>query len=133
MKRTPSTWSFVYERTDTLIGFIIFILGILVTFIWTILKLTGVINTPLWQEILPYWAALLAVAGGIFGMGTSHGEIRRDLQILKQQNKLIFHKLDGHEERFNKIDGELQIIRDTVKDHRHEHLLHMAKYHSVKR
>lgn len=122
MKRTAIDWSFIYERPESLIGFIIFILGMLVTFIWTILKLTGIINTPLWQEVLPYWTATFAVAGGIFGIGISHGEIRKDLQILKQQNKLIFHKLDDHDKRFDRLENE-------IKDLKHDFRIHLVKYH----
>jgi hypothetical protein len=54
----------------------IFWASLVIILLWYILKSTGVIQTPLWLELLP-------VAVAVFGAGAVFQEMRSDIKILK--------------------------------------------------
>ncbi|MBI1970158.1 hypothetical protein HYS47_00265, partial [Candidatus Woesearchaeota archaeon] len=47
--------------------------------LWIILKFVGVIQTPLWLELLPYFLAGVSLFGAVMKVGSFFGRLDRDI------------------------------------------------------
>lgn len=77
-------------------------LGIIV--IWLILKLFGVINTPLWLEYVPVYSA-------VYISGWAMSTLVRAVQDIGRINRNLSF-LNG---KFNEIDKSIEIIKSNCK------------------
>jgi len=70
----------------------------LILLIWALLKSFGVIHSPVWSEMIPYFAGGTSILGIVYKWGA----FNKDFEILK--NKV--ERLIKLEERFNKVENE---------------------------
>ena len=80
--------------------FLILIAALLILF-WAVLKIIGVINSPVWVDMIPFFGIGLAIIGGVYKLG----------KIMR-----------GIEDTEEKIDSLLQ-IKDRFSKIEHEHNL----------
>ena len=66
--------------------------------LWAILKSIGIINSPVWIEMLPY----ILEGSSILGISYKFGQFSKEFEIIK--NKI--NHLIKIEERFSKIENE---------------------------
>ncbi|MFA5020349.1 MAG: hypothetical protein WC533_04605 [Candidatus Pacearchaeota archaeon] len=67
--------------------FLIFI-GVIIILGWALLKTLGIINSPIWLEMMPYYGAGLAGLGGAYKLGKIMNGVERLLRIEERFNKL---------------------------------------------
>ena len=77
---------------------ILIFLGALAIFIWALLKAVGMIHSPAWVEMLPYFGG----AASITGLAYNLGRIKKGIEIT--DNKV--DEILKIEERFNKVENE---------------------------
>ena len=99
--------------------FIMFWLGLIVAFIWAVLKTLGYINSPPWQEALPAFAFFLSVVGGAFVLGQILDDMRRTLKTVQRDMRALSVNLGT----------EVREVKTEVKGLRTEFTAHMHKYH----
>lgn len=111
----PSKWSVFWG--------IVMWTGLIVTLLWATLKALGYIHSPLWQELLPFYAIAITLSGGIFKLGYDMGDIRRSLCIGGKDTAALLHQQNATaqgfvklETRMSHVDTNLQGIRTDVKD-----------------
>ena len=67
---------------------ILIYLGLLLLVGWAMLKSLGVINSPVWIDMLPYYGIALAGLGGAYKLGKIMNGIERLLRIEARFNKV---------------------------------------------
>lgn len=77
---------------------IVIVSGALVILIWALLKAFGVINSPAWVEMLPYFGAGASIIGASYKLG----KIKKGIEETEKK----VDKVLVIEERFNKIENE---------------------------
>ena len=70
----------------------LFILG------WALLKSFGIIHSPIWVEMIPYFGGAMSIIGGAYKLG----KIKRGIEETEQK----VDKILKIEERFNKLEHE---------------------------
>lgn len=92
----------------------IFWISIGVIVVWMILKAAGIIQSPQWQELLPFAGAVAAIAAyfqksGAFFQRVDH--IADDLHTFKSETKAELREISGrlkqHDEKFIRIETKL--------------------------
>lgn len=68
---------------------IVFWLGLLTIFLWALLKSFGVIHSPSWIEMVPYFGGVVALAGFAFKAGR------------------LFQKVDTMDKSLARLDGRV--------------------------
>ncbi|MEK6807459.1 MAG: hypothetical protein AABX75_00355 [Nanoarchaeota archaeon] len=76
-------------------------LGVAIIIVWIILKAAGVIHSPPWQELAPYFGAAVAF-GGMISTIKQHGD---DISDLKHEIKEVHNSMIH-------LDKEIEIIKD---------------------
>ncbi len=73
---------------------ILIYLGLLIIIGWALLKSLGVINSPTWIDMIPYYGVGLAGLGGAYKIGKIMNGIERLLHMEKRFNEVeTTHKL----------------------------------------
>ena len=67
---------------------ILIYIGLLLLIGWAFLKSLGVINSPVWTDMIPYYGIGLAGLGGAYKIGKIMNGIERLLQIESRFNKV---------------------------------------------
>jgi hypothetical protein len=91
---------------------IIFYTCIIVLFAWIILKLVGVIQTPIWLELLPLIMVGFSMVTAASKIGRYFGRMEGDMHFLKKHAYLTTTRLE-------KLD-----------DLHHDFHAHLEKYHN---
>ncbi len=80
------------------------VLGALLILVWALLKAMGIIHSPAWVEMLPYFGGGISVLGGAYKLGKikkgiedTEGKVDRILKI---------------EERFNILENEHKLAME---------------------
>ena len=74
------------------------ITGVSLILIWATLKSIGIINSPTWVEMIPYFGISLSIIGGAYNLG----KIKRGIdETQKKVDKLL-----DLESRFYKLENE---------------------------
>lgn len=84
------------EERDIWTALIIF--GALLILIWALLKAIGIIQSPVWVEMIPYVGGGLSIIGGAYKLG----KIKKGIEETEEK----VDKILKIEERFNKIEYE---------------------------
>ena len=72
------------DKTKMLIADVLFWGSIIMVFLWTMLKLFGIINTAIWLELLPQWGVLITVIAFAYKFGSDLGGMKKDVHYLKR-------------------------------------------------
>jgi len=91
------------KRKNNLLDILMWVLiwiGAMIIIGWYLLKVFGIINTPIWIEALPYFGGGLSIAGGAYQLG----RILKGIETTNRKVNHIGNKLIGFEDRFNKIE-----------------------------
>lgn len=75
MKRRLSLWSILFWG------------GLLILVLWALAKATGIIKTPIWVEMIPYFSVAAALAGG----GIKVGKVLEKISTLCKDMKEVKH------------------------------------------
>ncbi|MBU3923494.1 MAG: hypothetical protein KJ592_01105 [Nanoarchaeota archaeon] len=79
---------FVYvymgKRAEFDIGLFLMLLGAVVIIVWALLKSFGIINTPVWVEMLPYLFGGVSIFGAVAYFFNLIGEVRYNGKILRR-------------------------------------------------
>lgn len=76
-----------------------FWISIIITIVWAILKIAGVINTPFWLEMLPVFSGLASV-----------------VTIVQHANKYLI-KIEVMDHRLIRGEGDVKEIKGVLKIH----------------
>jgi len=77
---------------------IMILIGALLIITWALLKSFGIINTPAWVEMIPYFGAGASIIGGAYKLG----KIKKGIEETQEKvNKIL--KI---EQRFIKLENE---------------------------
>ncbi len=77
-------------------------ISLLIIFVWVLLKSFGIIHSPVWIEMIPYYGVL----GFLLGVIYKAGKIVQFIKEIKKKVDLIGNKLDNIEDRFIKVEHE---------------------------
>ena len=69
-------------------GLVLMYVSAFVILIWALLKSFGVINTPVWIEMVPYFSVFGGVVGGAVVFGKLFERVDRNCRILKGYEKM---------------------------------------------
>jgi len=86
-----------FEGWDFLI-----IIGALVILIWALLKAFGVIHSPAWVEMVPYFGAGASIIGGAYKLG----KIKKGIEQTDEK----VDKILAIEQRFTKVENEHNLV-----------------------
>ena len=107
---------------DLKVSDILFYLGLAIIFFWALAKSLGIIHSPTWQEMLPYFGAVFAagvgwnrfmhlekrvgnVVNGLMNVEREVESVSHRLDLFKEevhhQFKVVEKRLDGVEKRLN--------------------------------
>ena len=64
------------------------LIGISLILSWALLKTAGVINSPMWVEMIPYYGIGLAGLGGAYKLGKIMNGVERLLKIEEKFSKI---------------------------------------------
>jgi len=79
-------------------------LGALLILAWALLKIFGVIHSPVWVEMIPFLGAGASLVGEAYKLGKIKNRI--------EETERKVDKLLGMEERFRKIENEHNLCMD---------------------
>ncbi|MBU3907540.1 MAG: hypothetical protein KKA64_04805 [Nanoarchaeota archaeon] len=86
-------------------------LGILILLVWIALKVSGIINSPVWFETLPYMGIVLTILGAAYQLG----KIKQGIEETERKvNKLL-----SIEQRFSTMSHEHEIAMGRIKMKKH--------------
>lgn len=109
-----------------IVGWVVVYSSLAVTLAWIVLKLTGVIHSPPWQEYIPFVALIIS----IFAVSVT---VAKPLGLISP----IYDRLLRLEDKVNDIDKHNNILELDNKYFRKElskiykeHTEHMHKFHS---
>lgn len=89
---------------------ILIIFGALLVLIWALLKTIGVIHSPVWVEMIPYFG----IGASIIGAAYEFGRLIKGIELT---NKKV-DKLLSLEMRFNKLETEhCLVMAGKLKTH----------------
>lgn len=77
---------------------ILIIVGALLIIIWALLKAFGIIKTPTWVEMMPYFGGAASIIGGAYKLG----KIKKGIEQTDEK----VDKILKIEERFSKVENE---------------------------
>ena len=77
---------------------LLIIIGALFILVWALLKSFGLIHSPIWVEMIPYFGGAISLIGAAYKLG----KIKRGIEETEHKvNKIL-----RLEERFNKLEYE---------------------------
>ena len=82
---------------------ILIISGILIILLWIIGKLFGLIQSPVWINMIPF----IGAAGALCGLGISIGKLLQKIDTIIKDIDKINKILDSIDERINDINQRL--------------------------
>jgi len=86
--------------------------GILIL-VWALLKIFGVINSPIWIEMLPFLGGGGAIVGGAYKLG----KIMRGIELTNRKVDNISNDFSGLKENFNKVkNNQMLCIKGQLKN-----------------
>lgn len=95
-------FEFIIEKGPSMnFWFYVFIISTTIWLVWTMLKLAGVINTPLWQKMIYLIAGIASISSLIIhvvskamNFGREHGTIMTRLDYIEKtlEKHLIWHE-----------------------------------------
>ena len=74
------------------------IITALLIFGWALLKAVGILHSPVWVEMIPYFSVGIGILGGVYKLG----KIKQGID----ETKINVNKILVIEQRFNKIENE---------------------------
>jgi hypothetical protein len=77
---------------------LVILAGALTILIWAFLKAAGILHSPTWVEMLPYFGASASIIGGAYKLG----KITRGIEHTEEKVSQIL----SLENRFNKVENE---------------------------
>ncbi|MBU3942041.1 MAG: hypothetical protein KKF74_03960 [Nanoarchaeota archaeon] len=77
---------------------ILILFGALAILIWALMKTLGIINSPVWVEMIPYFGGAFSIIGGTYKLG----KIIKGIEETEQK----VDKLITIEKRFSKVETE---------------------------
>ena len=83
---------------------ILILSGAVIILLWAILKAFGIINSPAWVEVLPYFGAVASIIGAAYKLG----KIKKGIE----QTKSKVDRILVMEQRFSKIEHEHNLAMD---------------------
>lgn len=72
--------------------------GAILILIWALLKSLGIINTPVWVDMIPYFGVGASILGGAYRLG----KIKKGIEETEKKVNVILNL----EEKFNRIEHE---------------------------
>ncbi len=84
-------------------GYYISWMGVAIIVIWVLLKSLGVIHSPPWQELAPYFGAAVAFGGLITTINNLGGDIKELKVEIKEIRDKVHH-----------LDKDVEIIKTKV-------------------
>jgi len=106
-KRSEKFWDMFF--------WILMWLGIIIILVWIILKMLGMINSPIWVEIIPYFGGVIT----IFSAAYYIGKIKQGVDYTARKVNDSFNRLTSIEQRFNILYHEHEIAMGRIKLNRH--------------
>ena len=91
-------------KIDLSIWDILFWLGLIILATWLVLKLSGVIQSPLWQDLLPTGGAIILILLSAWGKLTKIDNIEKDV-------RRINFKLEKFGESLTELKTEHNLIK----------------------
>lgn len=77
---------------------ILLIITALLIFGWALLKAVGILHSPVWVEMVPYFGMGVGILGGVYKLG----KIKQGID----ETKINVNKILAIEQRFNKLENE---------------------------
>lgn len=81
---------------------ILMLVGALLILFWAILKAFGIITSPIWIEMVPYFGAGVALLGAVY----KFGKMARRIEDTERVVHIIADRLYNLDGRFNKVENE---------------------------
>jgi hypothetical protein len=89
--------------------------SLVIILIWVLLKSFGIIHSPLWVEMIPYYSGLSFLLGIVY----KAGKIVETINYMGYDIKVLKNKFDSFENRFSKIEHEHDLcIQGKLKLHK---------------
>jgi hypothetical protein len=95
------------KANSTIIYVWIFWLSMAVMAVWVVLKAAGIINSPVWVELIPYASAIFA-AGSFFQMFI---DMKKDFVIFKRRVERIAVGLTKVESKFERVEKGCKLLK----------------------
>lgn len=86
-------------------------IGAIIILGWVLLKIIGVISSPVWVEMLPYFGGGLSIIGAAYKLG----KIKKGIEQTEEK----VEKIIKIEERFNKIEHEHELAMNGKLNVKH--------------
>jgi len=99
------------EKIKIDIGSLVMWIGIILILGWAVLKILGVIQSPVWMEVIPYVGIGFSLAGGAYKFGKRMENIDR--------------RLERTEDKITNLSRDFQDMREDFVKVRHNQILCM--------
>lgn len=89
--------------------------GVVVLIIWAILKSVGIIQSPVWAEMVPFFSIAIVFGGLIMNVrhiGNSLKEFKEDMKGFQTDTKKDLQDL---REKLACIDKDVEVLKDRQK------------------
>ncbi|MFH0978440.1 MAG: hypothetical protein V1837_04020 [Candidatus Woesearchaeota archaeon] len=86
-----------FDLWDSLI-----VIGALAILLWALLKVFGIVRSPVWVEMIPYLGGGISILGGAYKLG----KIKNGVEQTEQK----VDKILAMEKRFNKLEIEHNLV-----------------------
>lgn len=83
---------------------IVILIGALIILFWAVLKALGIISSPVWLDVMPYFGVGAAIIGGVYKLG----KIKRGIEDTERK----VDKILNIEERFSKLEHEHKLAME---------------------
>jgi len=90
-------------------------LGLVILFVWVILKILGLISSPLFVETIPYLGGFLT----LFGIAYQFGRFKQGIDFISRRVNETYNRLSSIEQKFNNLYHEHEIAMGRVKLKKH--------------
>lgn len=85
---------------------LLIVFGITVLLIWALLKSFGIIHSPVWVEMIPYFSVIFAFIGAVYKLG----KIMEGINNMKLGLDKVLDRLGIIETKVNKIENEHNLV-----------------------
>lgn len=83
---------------------IVILIAALIILFWALLKAFGIVGSPVWVDVIPYFGVGLAIIGGVYKLG----KIKKGIEDTERK----IDKILKIEERFNVLEHEHKLVME---------------------
>ncbi|MBI2664866.1 hypothetical protein HYX10_06025 [Candidatus Woesearchaeota archaeon] len=113
------------EKYPDLINIILFWTGLGLIILWVVLKLLGIINTPVWQQVLPYVGAIFGAGafyrmfmemnGSLRGVERKIGHMDKDIGHLRMDADVLKNDVSGLKNDVGGLKIDMGIVKSRLR------------------